>query len=325
MNGWLPRIWPNQWSDIDQRARKAQTRLRTFPPAIKSGLVEFHKAQCFFILTIATAALVAVRQGSLNEDTISLQGIFNNYSLIGTISIGGFLPVTFILLTLHSAEIQSWYLLTLSIFAVVLSAITMFSVGDFHLSPADLQKLTEATTSQYPNCGSRDPTTFCLHRGDDLTSFSASDFSNKASVGGPGLLFSTIILVLLIMDYCGFKKIWIYTTPANWLFGLLEKFSGFIQITTNGGIVSNLVPRSVHSAQTALHEIQNNIYLIIWGCYFLLILYFMNDLRSPSNGATVDIVKTWTFAQIVAITVWAGPLFEFLKLSVRKYWNRPFV
>ena len=121
------------WSEIDQRARKAQTLLLTYSPAIKSGLVEFHKAQCFFILAIATAALVAVSQGSLNEDTISLQGLFNNYSLIGTISIGGFIPVTFILLTLHSAEMHSWYLLTLSIFAVVLSAITMFSVGDFHL------------------------------------------------------------------------------------------------------------------------------------------------------------------------------------------------
>ncbi len=195
----------------------------------------------------------------------------------------------------------------------------MFSVGDFHLSPADLQNLTDATTSQYPNCGSRDSTTFCLHHGDDLTSFSASDFLNVTSIGGPGLFFSTIILVFVILDYCGFKERSVYTTSANWLFGLLEKFFGFMQITICDGIVSYLVPRSVRCAQTALLEIQDLIYLVIWGCYFLLILDFMNDLRSPSNGATVDIVKTWTFAQIVAITVGAGPLFEFLKLSVRRY------
>ncbi len=71
--------------------------------------------------------------------------------------------------------------------------------------------------------------------------------------------------------------------------------------------------------------IQDLIFLFIWAWYLVLILCSMNDVSSPSNGATVDTVKTWTLAQSVAITVWAEPLLEFLKLSVRKRWNRPFV
>ena len=44
----------------------------------------------------------------------------------------------------------------------------------------------------------------------------------------------------------------------------------------------------------------------------------LGGLYNPANGATLTPVRSWTVGQIVAITVWAGPLLEFVKLSVRK-------
>lgn len=147
-------------SYIKRKASMVQAHLCTYSPAIKSALVEFHKAQCFFILAIEIAAKVVVRQGKLNDGTATLQGLFNNYSLVGSVSIGGFIPVSFTLLALHRAGMHSWYLVILSNCAFILSAVTMFSDGDFVISPVDWRELTKVSLTQYPKCGSLDLTTF---------------------------------------------------------------------------------------------------------------------------------------------------------------------
>ena len=74
-----------------------------------------------FILTIEIAANIVVRQGTLNDGTATLQGLFNNYSLIGSVSISRFVPVAFTFLALHLAGMHSWYVVILSDIALVLS------------------------------------------------------------------------------------------------------------------------------------------------------------------------------------------------------------
>ncbi len=45
-------LWPLGLERIKETANKAQTPLRRYQPAVKSATVEFHKAQCFFMLAI---------------------------------------------------------------------------------------------------------------------------------------------------------------------------------------------------------------------------------------------------------------------------------
>ena len=291
---------------VSTHKRRTRGRQHRISSATETASIEFHKAQCFFILAITTAALITVRQGSLNHDIITLQGLFNNYSFIGIISMGGFIPVTFVLFALHSVGMRSWYILILSTLAVTMSTITMFSVGDFHLSPADLQQLKDATTDKYPKCGSRNPTTFCVKHGHDLTSFAS--FSVPFGIGGPGLVISLLILTLLILDYCGVRRCPIYNKYSQWLSDIpVRLITPFLPIKYRRYVA--FMPNVV---------IKMTSYLVCIG-YLVLNCFLLVNLGLPSNGARIDPVNTWTFAQIVAITVWAGPIFEFVKISIREF------
>ena len=137
----LSLIWPSTWDKTKRRTQRVQTPLRKYLPTIKSATVEFHEAQCLFMLAIDVAAQVSVNQGTPNRDTVSLQGLYNNYSLIGLISISGLLPIVFTLLSLRSVGMRSCYLLFLSTVTAILSAATFYQTGTFNPSLADLHQL----------------------------------------------------------------------------------------------------------------------------------------------------------------------------------------
>lgn len=303
--------WPIGLNYVKRKASVLQAHLCTYSPAIKSSLVEFHKAQCFFILAIEIAANITVRQGTLNDDITTLQGLFNNYTLVGSISTSGFLSVTFTLLALHRAGMHSYYLLILSHCALILSVITMFSVGDFVVSGADKTKLANASSTKYPKCGNLDPTTFCLNvnsEGYGPTEYLTSMNFGYGPVGGPALLFTCIVMALIDLDYLGLQQTSKYKVFVRWLSSWLERW-----------LRSKNKPKSAHSTQHLLAVLKDCLYLCIWGWYIAFISISLIGLYKPANGATLTPVRSWTVGQIVAITVWAGPLFEFVKLSVRKY------
>lgn len=301
--------WPVGLKYVKRKASILQAHLCTYSPAIKSSLVEFHKAQCFFILAIEIAANIAVRQGTLNDGVTTLQGLFNNYTLVGSVSISGFLPVTFTLLALHRAGMHSYYLLILSHCALILSAITMFSVGDFVVSGADKTKLANASSTKYPICGNLDPTTFCLnvnYEGDGPIEYLTSMNFGYGAVGGPALLFTCIVMALIDLDYLGLQRTSKYKVFVRWLSSWLERW-----------LRSKNKPKCAQSTQKSLAIFKDCLYLCIWGWYIAFITISLQGLYEPDNGATLTPVRSWTVGQIVAITVWAGPLCEFVKLSVQ--------
>ncbi len=275
--------WPLGLSYIKRKASILQAHLCAYSPAIKSALVEFHKAQCFFILAIEIAANVVVRQGNLNDGTTTLQGLFNNYSLVGSVSISGFVPVTFTLLALHRAGMHSWYLILLSNSALVLSAVTLFSVGDFLISPADKQKLASATSSQYTKCGSKDPTTFCFDTAGYNTNMTSMNLA-YGSIGGPSLVFTCIILALIDLDYLGLQGTSTYKSFVRWLSRMLEKL-----------FRSKNKPKSNQSPQYLLAILKDCLYFCIWGWYMFFITFSLIVLNYPGNGAFLSPVKTWSF------------------------------
>ncbi|KAK0514430.1 hypothetical protein JMJ35_003047 [Cladonia borealis] len=267
-----------------------QTKLHKFLPALKSATVEFHKAQSFFMLAIDIATQIVVRTGALNDGSVNLQGLYNNYVLIRSISLGGILPVSFMLLTLHSVGVRSWFLLTLSSFTVVLSMATLFTTGSFKPSQAELMKLRNEFSGSFPACGSKDPSNYCLQT--NHITITSMDI-RSGSVGGPILVFTFIILALIFLDYFGLKIL-----------------SGAPPHPTN----PQAQPSSSLRFGKAPLDASHCLYFIIWSCYFVFWAYY---LRSLKLGASAGIVEIWAFGQIVAITIWAQPLFEYVKLLVQ--------
>ena len=303
-------LWLIGPSKIKCKASVMQACLRTYAPAVKSATVEFHKAQCFFILAIELAANMGVIEGTSKDSTTSttLQGLYANYRLLAIVSISGFVPVTFTLLVPHRAGIHSWYLVILSNCALVLSTVTMFKVGDFKISSADWHTLMDTNAAgQYPTCGNKDLTAFCF-RGSDTTLTSIKAFGS-GYIDGPNLLliFTCIILALINLDHLGLQRTSKYERFVRWLLTWLDTF------------LRRIHKRKDHrSAQHLLAMSKDCLYFLIWVLYVTLIVFSMQTLW-PYSLTWLSPEKSWTFGQIVAVTVWAGPLLEFVKLLVRKY------
>ncbi|KAL8931462.1 MAG: hypothetical protein Q9211_006945, partial [Gyalolechia sp. 1 TL-2023] len=179
------------FSGLEKAKAKAemarQMGLRYRVPNLVSALFEFHKAQCFFMMAVQTAAIITVRQGGFEAKT--LQQLYNSYSAITLVSICGYLPVVFTLVSLHGAGKSSWYIIALSVITVVVSGVTAFTTRHFHPSPNDLMFLRDITGG-WASCGTKNPVTFCL------SSHTVDPFG---CAGGAKHLFIFCIIILFFL------------------------------------------------------------------------------------------------------------------------------
>ena len=296
-------VWPLGLENVKETARKAQTSLHRYQPAIISATVEFHKAQCFFMLAIGIAGIIVLRQGSLEDGT--LQSLVN-YDLVGVISVNGILPVTLTLLCLHTVRMHSWYMLIISTCTVVLSTVTFFLSGNFSPSAKDIGKIEAATNFTYPRCGNKDPSRYCLNADYSLISASISSSDHNWAV-----IFSLVILGLLVLDYCGLQDLPLLQRFFKRIFNRVESFVK-PKPRTRPTYSQQYEAMRDNTALDYVKGVSNVVYLFIWFWYAFNLSISVGGLSSFAP------VNNWTFGQVVAITVWAAPIFEFGKLLVRE-------
>ena len=294
-------IWP-WWilgplglETIKERAHRAQASLQRYQPVIKSATVEFHKSQCFFMIAIAIAGQLVLSQRSLEDG--SFQSLIN-YTLVGIISINGVLPVTLTLLCLHTVQMHSWYMLILSTWTVMLSTVTFFTSAKFTPSAQDIVKITAANSTNYSQCGYKDPSVLC---GGDVYS-SLTGATNLANGDGVWFVISSLVILnLVILDYCGFQEL-----------PIVQRFFKWSSPKPRDSRLQRILGIET-TAKYFYYVMSNSLYLAIWIWYGGGLYIFLSGLRSFSP------VSGWTFGQVVAITVWAAPIIEFVKLLVRKF------
>ena len=181
------------------KAQKVAQRIRNKSrnkhlPSLTGALAEFQKAQCFFMMAINIAALVNRNRGGFQP--INLQQLYNTYILIKSISISGYLPVTFTLFTLHLVDVVSWYLLVLSIVTVFVSIATLFVVGNFSPSQDDLNYLSQQALSGGPDsCGKNNLAVYCYK---PIGGGYGYDSADPASGAYSMLAFCLVVLILLV-------------------------------------------------------------------------------------------------------------------------------
>lgn len=187
-----------------------------------SALIEFQKAQCFFMLAINIAAQVNKVKGGLQPT--SLQQLYNNYILIKVISINGFLPTTFTMFTIHLVGMLSWYLIILTVLATAISTATLVVVGQFVPSAEDLKYLSQQSAIGGPTeCGGNNLLVYCLDTLGDQNGYdfesklsSTSEDSDPTDTAFAILAFCLVVLVLLILDHAKvFKKLSRYRTQPS--------------------------------------------------------------------------------------------------------------
>lgn len=169
------------------------------------------------MMAINVAALVNRNSGGFQPN--SLQQLYNTYVLIKSISISGYLPVTFTLFTLHLVDVVSWYLLVLSIVTVAVSIATLFVIGSFSPSQDDMVYLSQqALISGRSSCGTHNLAVYCFSPGGGAN----GDSTDPASGAYSMLAFCLVVLVLLVAHQYHTFKDPLTGRPKPWLSKVLK-------------------------------------------------------------------------------------------------------
>ena len=153
------------WSEVETRSQHLNKVSQEHLTHLVAALTDFHKAQCFFMLSINITVLVVIQRGGF--DPQSLQQTYGTYVFLLVLAANGFLPITFTLTNLYLVGMLSWFLILLSTVTVVLSIATLASVGRLNPSEADMRNLkTLAASGGPPECDFFQPGIYCLSAGE---------------------------------------------------------------------------------------------------------------------------------------------------------------
>ena len=298
-----PRISDNL-EDTKGTPKRDTKQTMKFDPAlaIVPAVVEFHKAQCYFMLATNIAGLIVQTRGGLNPG--SLQELYNTYIFIKVIAIGGYLPITFVLLILRMLNKVGWYLLTLSVVSVGVAIGNVYQTITFSPSQDDLAFLQSQAVQGGPDtCGGHNPITWCYNP------IGVNYYGFRATNSGDGaddiLKVCLVTLALLIIEHFWHSPDGTNRKIRDYLFRSYlrgSKAGRFRRLTT----VARWLWKYVVPALFALFLVG---FLYCFAVFAEDLNWFrLNEIYDPA----------WGFGQIVAILVWAPPLCEYLWESFRK-------
>ena len=248
------------------------------------------------MLAINVAAQIVISQGGLQSQ--SLQQMYDTYVFIKLLTVSGFLPITFTLFTLHLIDMVSWYIMILSTSSVLLSIVTLSTNGDFDPSTAALNDLASSYHTGGPDsCGKVQPAAFCYQPSGSI--YDERSYLHITDIGAIAFKMLGFCLVVLLLLAASKSRI------TTW------------QITH---YLTHLITQKL--AYVVRRTVVVAIYLTFSGLYLYWFSIFCLYLAKFAASGAYS--KTWNFGQIVAITVWAPPLFEYIHLELRKYFvTRP--
>lgn len=178
----------------------------------------------------------------------------------------------------------------------------------FRPSKRAIERLSQSK-SRFESCGYRNPAAFCQSARPTYGGF-IGGYANTPSVYS--LMVTMIIISIQIARYLSIHHEESVRKTVKWSQFRAQKV-GLNSIYTR---IRFAIP----------NRIRNNTvefcYFIAWSFTFLsgLLAFLPNDTPpgSGGQGQAID-MSNWSFGQVVAIAVWAGPLLEYFHLSIREW------
>ena len=314
---------PHGFKKASKKAQMVQLHNKEHLCRLIAALTDFQKAQSIFMSAINIATLVVTHRGGLDPQSIDQLSL--TYIFTEIIALGGLVPVTFTLFTLHLVDMCSWYLIFLSTVSIGLSAASLVTISRFNPSEDTLNDLSSyASTDGPPRCNSWRPGAYCYSSA-DLT---PSLFINYAL---STLGFCLVVLALLIIKQ---SKI-LTSRPAQHCFSWTsKKLAPCLPVLT---VPARCIHRVIYLIRRRLGHISSLVepfdpdmdYPRIVGRIFIAMLYvlftglyvvwFWGFCALLADFAQSDFLSTsWGFGQVLAILVWAQPLCEYVQLEFSK-------
>ena len=246
------------------------------------------------MLAVDIASLIVQTKGGLGPE--SVQQLYNTYVFIKVVAIGGYLPVTFGLLTLRMVNKISWNVLFLSIVTIALSIGNVFTKRIFKPSLDDLEFIqTQSVPGGPDGCGGNNLLAWCWTRmGINQHAFSAT---NTVDGADDILAICLVTLVLLITDH-----LWRSSDRGS------EKIRKVIREHLPRPFYNRLrrLPTVPHWLEASFTPAVLIILIIL---YIYCFVIYAEDLNWFREYKIYD--PDWGFGQVVAVLVWAPPLYQY--------------
>ena len=312
---------PHGFRKANRKARMIQLHNKEHLCRLVAALTDFQKAQSIFMSSINIAALVATHRGTLEPQSIDQLSL--DYHFTGVIALGGLVPVTFTLFTLHLVDMCSWYLILLSSMSIALSTATILTIGKFNPDQYTLENLRSYASSNGPSsCNSWQPGAYCYVPNPIAASIKDVAWSTL------GFCFFVLVLVILKQgkiltsqpaQHC---LSWtsknlapclpVLTIPARYIHKAIYRIRrrlGHRNSPVEPFNPDTDYPRIIGKIVNAMF------YVSVTGVYIMWFFVFCFTLTAAASVLSTS----WGFGQVLALMVWAQPLCEYVQLEFSKY------
>ena len=255
---------------------------------LKSMLVEFQEAQCFFMLSFQCAALIALAAGPQVFEATSLLQLQSNISMAKAVAFMGILPITYGLWILHRIGLHSWYISVWSAITIVTSSVTLHLC---HVEPRadNLQKI--ATADRLDKCGFFPPP--LIYCGSDSEMGSNYSIINSLVFGlsdnTANFVCIAIYGLLLLKRLAPYPKRWLGQMP--WFQATYHRVHPWLK------------SRGVRILSRTLDVIIETL--------LLLANFFYSFMVIARSLPTISL-DSWSFGQIIAVTIWSPIVSKYL-------------
>jgi hypothetical protein len=267
-----------------------------------TGLIEFHKTQCFFASTIQCAAL-AYGLYSTNFLTVFL---------VIPLATNGIVPVVFGFLLIKRFGHSSVYLTTLTCITCLLSTLVYWSLYthvikvNWNYSEYDVYQSIMFILSSNDQCGGFSALTACpedMVLGEDKI-FRGADRIRFYTIGL--WTWSTFVLFILVG-----RQIfdWFLKRPDDNAWGERARNMRRIARQDRAAIITS--PLRALLSGDGIFWTTTLVFVAIMGLQ-LALLYI-------SAGIEFFDGRNWSFGQIVAVAIWVPPLVEYLWVQLSKF------
>lgn len=255
-----------------------------------AAMVDFHKAQCYFASTIQITGFILYHQtqksiiDATDRKSIADFG-YNIYDggILLYLATWALLPISLTLSCIARYGRQSWYLINLSLVTITLGTATLASsmkFGDDLIHASDLIRSPRDYLGS-SKCSTASPPT------EILKSLCGSDYATYVSQSG---------IYMMRWVWC----IWLFSFLAL-LFCVISKVARKFRSTSpRRKILKRIFDEAVN--HTAVITIVVVLWRVCFGVHFYL-FYWLFEHHAISF--------TWSFGQIIAVTVWVPSLVEF--------------
>jgi hypothetical protein len=241
----------------------------------KSIVVEFHEAQCFFILATQVAVLISSMSGPVDfGGSTNYCQLQNNARFAVGLGIGGQLNITFTLFVLLTTGMTSWYLFLLSGITLTIATIAIFNAISMVQASNDpdsgFQQELHGSIPFLDSCGSNPPPNiYCCM---------ASDYGGALEI--PLAVASSIFCLIVLVS------VFLLAISATSFSGGLQK-----------GLTQSY-------KAMALYFGERKPYFLILIVEFLFLTFFVIYIYYYLQPQDINFTA-WPIGQIIAVFVWA--------------------